>query len=59
MTVGVVTISRMWSATTRSASSGAMPASRSGLEASKIRFAASASEYGAVATATALMSVRR
>ena len=36
-----------------------MPASRSGLEASKIRFAASASLQGATAAATWAASLRR
>ena len=58
-TVGATTSSRSRSTTSRRASSTGTPAAFNGFEASKIRLAASASDHGAVATATAARSARR
>jgi hypothetical protein len=57
--VGLVTIARCFSPRTRSDSSTGMPASLSGFDASKTRFAASTSDSGAVATTTRRTSARR
>ncbi len=58
-TIGFVAMSRISAATTSRASRTGIPAAFSGREASKIRFAASASLHGAVAAATAAISARR
>ena len=59
LTIGSVTIERMASATVSSAVRFGMPAAFRGLDASKMRLPASASENGWVAAATAGRSVRR
>jgi len=59
LTVGLVTMRRISAATVSSASTVPMPAALSGLLASKMRLAASASDRGATAAATDPTSERR
>ena len=59
LTVGRVTMSRISVAISSSASRTGMPASLSGLAASKTRLRASASDSGETAAATSATSARR
>ena len=59
MTIGSATMACIRSATVSRAVNAVIPAALSGLAASKIRLAASASEYGETAAATEARSARR